>query len=454
MTSPSRRDFLATTSAVAGAAALAGPASAAKSDANDRIRVAVIGVRNRGKNHIEALAKAAEDDNVEIAAICDCHLEFAEKAADKAEELVGYRPRVEQDLRKIMDDASIDAVTIATPNHWHALATVWACEAGKDVYVEKPGTQNFDEGEKVVAAARQNSRIVQHGTQCRGSANIQEGMQKLKEGVIGRPYMARMINYKFRGKPLGKHSKRPVPKELDWDLWCGPGPLVEYSNFNFYRNNWTWDFGVGDLGNQGVHQLDMVRWGLGLDRNPDRVQAMGGNLVYPDSDIETPNTLACSYEWGNGDDKLMVTAETREGCTNVEGGMGTKYPFVDHKNAVGVIFYGTEGYMQIADYSSYRTFLGRERTPGPYAAVEGAPMMDADHVINWVKCIRSRRKEDLAAEIAEGVLSSNLCHLGNVAYRAGQTLELTGGDFSNKSSLEQYLTRDEYRAPYQMPQVI
>ena len=208
-------------------------------------------------------------------------------------------------------------------------------------------------------------------------------------------------------------------------------------------------YGNGEIGDQGVHQLDIIRWGLGLDGHPTTVQSMGGNFVY-DDDQDTPGNqvFACRFEGEN----RMVTFETRNGLTNPEAGMGVEYPFVDHRNVVGVIFLGTEGYMIIPDYSSYHTFLGRKREPGPSGSVAGEPMMDLDHFQNWIAAVRSRKPTDLCAEIAEGHLSSTLCHLANIAYETDRTLQFDPQTerFGNDDQANRLLTRD-YRPPYVMP---
>ncbi|HEX3870970.1 MAG TPA: Gfo/Idh/MocA family oxidoreductase, partial [Pirellulales bacterium] len=360
MTVPTRRQFLQTTAAAAGTAMLTSAAKArTPSSPNEKLRVAMIGVEGRGESHIKALHELA-GENVDLVALCDVHQKFLNTAAADYEKMSGKKPKLFDDMRKVFDDKDIDAVTFATPNHWHALGTIWACQAGKDVYVEKPGSQNFAEGRLMIEAARKYKRVVQHGTQCRSSTNIREGMQKLHDGAIGRVYMARVVNYKLHSKDLGRSVKSPVPEGLDWDMWVGPGPETSFSNFNWLRYNFRWDFGVGDIGNQGVHQLDLVRWGLKLDQHPTKIQAMGGNLMHLDADdCQCPCLLTASYEFG--DQNVLVTCETRDGYTNSEAGMGVEYPFVDHRNVCGVIFYGTDGYMIFPDYSSYHTFLGAKR---------------------------------------------------------------------------------------------
>ncbi len=449
MNGSSRREFLRSSAMAAGASVLGAPALA-KGSANDRVRTAVVGIRGRGRALIRGLSELAKE-NVEIVALCDCDKKILDLRSDNYEKQTGKKVARHVDMRRIFDDKSIDAVAFATPNHWHALGVVLACQAGKDVYVEKPGSHNIFEGRKMVEAARKYNRMVQHGTQCRGSANIIEGIQKMKEGAIGRVYMARGIAYKFRGNP-GRDKPAPTPKYLDWDKWLGPAPNKPYSPFRRGRHHIIWDYGCGEIGNQGVHQLDIMRWGLGLDTHPTKVQSMGGCYIY-ESDQETPATQTFSCEWAGR--KILMTFEVRNYITNSEADMGTKYEFVDHRNVVGVIFLGTEGYMIIPDYSSYHIFLGRERKPGPSKRVEGAPMMDTDHVRNWINACRKRDHKLLAADILEGHLSAAICHLANIAYRTGRTLDFDAKAerFINDPEADKMLTR-EYRKPYVVPDAV
>ena len=451
MSDSSRRQFLKSSALVAGASIFAAPAIAtARAGANDRVRVAVAGLGGRGRNsHCGALREMAKE-NVEIVALCDCDEKRAGAAAVECEKHSGKKPAVFVDYRKLLEDRSIDAVSLATPNHWHALQTIWACRAGKDVYVEKPGSHNIFEGRKMVEAARKYQRIVQHGTQCRTSPKIREGIQKLKEGVIGRVYMARGIAFKTRAG--GRNEIGPIPPEMHWDLWLGPAPEAPYNRLAVYRWRFLKEYGNGEIGDQGVHQLDIIRWGLGLDSHPTRVQSMGGHFAHHDDEDTPGNQLfACEFE---GRD-LMVQFETRNWYTNSEADMGTKYPFVDKRNVVGVIFLGTEGYMIIPDYSSYYTFLGPQRKPGPSAFVDGAPMMDLDQFQNWIAAVRSRKPGDLTAEIEEGHLSSSLAHLANIAYRTGRTLRFDpkAERFQDDDEANRLLTRP-YRAPYVVPQAV
>jgi predicted dehydrogenase len=452
MRDSNRRSFLKTSAAtITGVAALASPAIArATASANDRIRVAVVGLghqRGRGHEaHCGALLELAKE-NVEIAALCDCNENYLNMAADAVEKRSGKRPATFVEQQKLYDDKSIDAVSLATPNHWHALGTIWACQAGKDVYVEKPASHNVFEGRKMVEAARKYGRIVQHGTQCRSSEKIREGIQKLKDGVIGRVYMARGIAFKRRAGC--RNEFRQAPKGMHWDLWVGPAPETPYNQMAVSRWRFLKEYGNGEIGDQGVHQLDIIRWGLGLDAHPSKVQSMGGNFIHKgDEDTPSNQVFACLYEGRN----LLVQFETRHWHTNSEGGMGIEYPFVDHQNVVGVIFLGTDGYMVFPDYSSYHVFLGPERKPGPSASVPGNPMMDTDHFRNWIAAIRSRKPSDLLANIDEGHRSSALAHLANIAYRTGRTLAFDAKTerFVNDAEADRLLTRP-YRAPYVVP---
>ncbi len=450
MQQPNRRAFLKSSVLAAGVSSMALPALG-QANPSDKIRVAVVGLGGRGRfSHCGAL-RQMKKDNVEIAALCDCDENRANAAAAENEKEAGNKPLIYKDYRKLLEDKSIDAVSLATPNHWHALQAIWACQAGKDVYTEKPASHNIREGRMMVDAARKYKRIVQHGTQCRTSPKIIEGMQKLKEGAIGRVYMARGIAFKHRAG--GKNEIGPVPQGMDWDAWLGPAPEAPYNKLAVYRWRFIYAYGNGEIGDQGVHQLDMIRWGCGLDTHPVKIQCLGNKAFNPGSDTDSAGCqiFSCQYE----DRDFIVQFETRDGFTNPEAGMGTKYPFVDHQNVCGVIFFGTEGYMIIPDYSSYHTFLGQKREPGPHASVEGAPMMDLDAFQNWIAAARSRRHEDLLADIEEGHRSATLAHLANIAYWTGRTLEFDPKTerFKNDDEANRFLTRD-YRSPYLLPESV
>jgi predicted dehydrogenase len=451
MTKKSRRLFLQSTAL--GAVGFSAPAILRARNLNERVRVAVIGMGGRASSHTESLIELEQEKEVgvELAGVCDCDQTKLGQAAEAWSKRAGHAVTGYDDMRRVLDDKSIDAVTYATPNHWHALGVIWGCQAGKDVYVEKPGSHNIHEGRKMVEAARKYQRIVQHGTQCRSSANIIEGIKKLHEGIIGDVYFGRGIAYKVRGSH-GQHQPQPVPDGLDWDAWCGPAPLHAYSSFQQKRWHWIWDFGNGEIGNQGVHQMDILRWGLQRDTHPQTVSAMGTNYMQEkvhQSSAETPGVLSAMLRW---DDGKFIEFEVRDWYTNAEAGFRDQYPFVQKDFPVGAIFLGSEGTMIFPDYSSYHTFLGSKREPGPSAFEEGSPISNTPHFRNWLKAVRSRRPEDLTAEIVEGHMSSTLCHLANIAYRVDHTLQFDGKseNFPGDEPANALLSR-RAREPYAVP---
>jgi predicted dehydrogenase len=445
-----RRNFLKTSAAATAGVSAMGVPALGRAGANGRIRVAVVGLGGRGQNHVQSLHELASE-NVELAAFCDCDEGTLGRSTAAYEKVSGRKVDRSNDLRRLLDDRSIDGVTFATPNHWHSLGVIWACQAGKDAYIEKPGSHNVFEGRKMVEAARKHQRVVQHGTQCRSSTNIREGIERLRAGVIGTVYMARAVVFKIRGA-IGRLTSEPVPKGLNWDAWLGPAPEQPYSPTRRRGWHYLWDFGNGQLGNQGVHQMDLIRWGLGLDAHPFRIQSMGGRYTHED-DQQTPDTQICVYQFAGRD--VLVEVEVRNWYTNTEAGMAEKYPFVDHQSCVGVIFLGRDGYMLFPDYSSYYTFLGKDRQPGPSKSVQGEPMMDTNHFRNWIAAVRSRKTNDLAADIGEGHLSSALCHLANIAHRTGRTVRFDPKSerFPGDDEANRLLCRD-YRSPYVVPEKV
>ena len=449
MNKADRRLFLKGSAALASAAVAGVPALARTlPSANDRLRIGLLGMGGRMRAHVEALSQMA-NQNVEIAAICDCDQNKLDTATKVFPQLHGKKLVRYTDMRQMFDDKSIDAVSNALGDRWHALSTIWACQAGKDVYVEKPGTHNLFEGRQMVAAARKYGRMVQHGTQNRSSPNIMEGIAKLKEGVVGEVYMARGIDFKLRGN-LGRVTPSPEPEGLDWDQWLGPKPLRQYSQFRHRRWYWLLELSSGCFANQAVHELDILRWGLGLDNHPTQVAATGGKYVF-DDDRTSPTHAAWTYRFG--DQAPMVTYEHRSWLTNSEAGFGDKYPFVQPNFPVGTIFFGTDGYMIFPDYSSYYTFLGPQGQPGPSKAEEGHPMSDRPHFENWAAAIRARDHTILNADIEEGHKSVALSLLARTAYQVGRPLQ-----FDPKSETvigdeqaDTMLNRPQYRPPYVVP---
>lgn len=450
-----RRRFLAASARItAGASMFAVPGVAkSRAGASDRIRVAVIGMR-RGLAHAQSLsAMGKAGQNVEVVKLCDCDEKTANWAAGMLEKSYGQKPPVCRDMRELFDDRSIDAVSIATPDHWHAPATIQACQAGKDVFVEKPAAHTVVEGRKMVEAARKSKRMVQVGTQCRSSPNIIEGVRKLHEGIIGEIYLARAISFKVHGG-LGRHKPEPVPKELDWNLFLGPAPEQQFSQFRYRRWYWLYDFSNGDLANQPVHQLDIIRWAMKLDTHPIRVQSMGGCLVH-DDDRQWPDNQTCTCQFEKN--SALVEIEHRNWRTPAEAGFRDKYPFSRSPDTcVGAILLGKEGYMIFPSYTSYYTFLGPKREPGPFAASPDQEgnwhAMDYVHHPNWIAAMRSRNHEDLNADVEQGHLSTSIPLLGNIAYLTGRSLQFDPKTetFPNDEEANQRLTK-QYRQPFDVP---
>jgi len=408
--------------------------------ANDRIRVAVLGIHGRGKSHIKEIMGLAESANVEVVTLCDPDMNILKERAGEFEKTYGKKVMIEQDFRKTYEDQDIDAVTLATPNHWHALQTIWACQAGKDVYVEKPGTHNIHEGKKMIEAAYKYNRIVQHGVQLRSSVAIREAIQHLNDGLIGKVYMARGLVFRWR-PDIGDKGITQTPKGLDYDLWCGPAPMRPFSeNLVHYNWHWHWDYGNGDVGNQGIHETDLCMWGLGVNSLPDRITSMGGKFLWDDCK-EVPEILTSVYHYPK--EKKMIQFEVRNWCTNQEDGAG-----------VGNIFYGDKGYMVVKGYGTYETFLGRDREKGPGRSEKGELTL---HFKNWFDAIRARDMSLQNGPVQTGHLASSLAHLGNISYRLGLQLEFDPiaerfiGHGENEANA--MLSRD-YRAPYLLPNVV
>lgn len=405
MFSQSRREFLensmlaATAAAMAGTVSRTGAAAEESTSPNERLRIAVLGVNGRGQDHLSGYMGRKD---CEVVAIVDPDESVGmKKGVERVEKSTNKRPAFYQDLRKMLEDKSINCVSIATPNHWHSLAAIWAIQAGKDVYVEKPVSHNVSEGRRIVDAARKHNKIVQCGTQSRSATGTRELMEFLHSGELGEIKLARGLCYKPRPS-IGERGVYEVPASVDYDIWSGPAPLNPLSRPKFHYDwHWQWDYGNGDLGNQGIHQMDLARWGLGKADLGISVLSYGGRLGYVDAG-ETANTQVCVHDYG---DKMLVF-ETR--------GLKTD----DYKGAkVGNIFYGTKGYAVMTSYNGGVVF---DLDGNMVRKFNGG----GDHYENFVKAVRSRKIEDLHGEILEGHLSSALCHLGNISYRLGETVPM------------------------------
>ncbi|GIW86297.1 MAG: NADH-dependent dehydrogenase [Isosphaeraceae bacterium] len=429
MRSLPRRRFLQQSAAAAGLAttfAVTEPVRA-KSSANDVVRVAVCGVRGRGMDHVEGFLNQPD---ARVVAICDADEKVIGSAMKAVADRNGSDPKFYQDIRKLLEDKEVDAISIAMPNHWHALATVWACQAGKDVYVEKPASHTVVEGRRMVQAAEKYGRIVQVGTQSRSHRGMHEAIEFLCSGKLGTIYMAKGLCYKPRDS-IGIKPDGPVPPGLDYDLWCGPAEMRPFNENRLHYNwHWFWNTGNGDLGNQGVHQMDVARWGLNKMSLPRAVSCSGGRFGYIDQG-ETPNTQSVLLRY----DDCLLQFEVRGLNTPDEAGV-----------KVGVIFFGTEGILTMPTYDRWQVYFGPKMERGPGGQGGG------DHYANFIAAVRARDPKLLTAPILEGHLSSALCHLGNIAYRVGRSLEI---DPSSETILgdpeaNALLTR-AYRPGYELP---
>jgi len=369
--------------------------------------------------------------NAVVATICDPDMNLLTTQAKAFEGNHKQKVAIEQDFRRVYDDPNIDAVTLATPNHWHALQTVLACQAGKDVYVEKPATHNIAEGRKIIEAAYKYNRIVQHGVQLRSSTALREAVQHLRDGLIGNVYMARGLVFRRR-ESIGNHGISNVPAGLDYDLWCGPAPMVPFTrNLVHYNWHWHWNYGNGDVGNQGIHETDLCIWGLDVEL-PERIASMGGKFLWDDAK-EVPEIQTSIYHYPK--QKKIIQFEVRHWNTNLEDGIG-----------VGNIFYGDKGYMVVDGYDRYETFLGEKREKGPSGRAGG------DHFKNWIDAIRARDMSIQHGPVETGHISSALAHLGNISYRLGRQLQFdpVSERFIGDEDANNMLSRD-YRAPFVMP---
>ncbi|MEM9382634.1 MAG: Gfo/Idh/MocA family oxidoreductase [Planctomycetota bacterium] len=372
---------------------------------NDELRVAVIGIRSRGRGHIGGMHK---QEGVRVVAVCDCDTAFLEREkkafAERGEDLDTH-----VDLREVLDRDDIDVVTSATPNHWHALLTIWACQAGKDVYIEKPVSHNVWEGRKMVEAARKHGRIVQAGTQSRSSHAIRDAVAWLQAGGLGKIRYAQGLCYKPR-RSIGKiDGARPVPETVDYDLWLGPAAREPLTRKNLHYD-WHWVFatGNGDMGNQGIHQMDLCRWALGYEGLSSRILSVGGRLGY-DDDGNTPNTQVTLHEYGDGP---PIVFETR-GLPESKAAQSEKWK-MDRVNGVsiGAWIHCENGALRLPNYRSAQAYDANGTLVKEWKGAD-------DHYANFVEAVRSRDASKLNADIEQGHVSSALCHTGNISHRIG-----------------------------------
>jgi predicted dehydrogenase len=434
--------------------------------ANDRINLAIVGLGGRGSAHLNVYSKLPE---ARVVGLCDVNQAAREKAqATLQRNVPGEKAKEFENMRDAFADASVDAVSIATPNHWHALAAIWAMKAGKDVYGEKPACYNIYEGQKMLQVARDTKKMLQIGSQHRSTPFKIKAMEALHGGLIGKIYLAKGLCYKRRAS-IGHKPDTPTPPGVNWDLFLGPAPMRSFNELRFkYNWHWFWDTGNGDIGNQGVHELGIARWAMGDPEWPKTAYAQGGKYAY-DDDQETPNTLLAGFDFGGRE----LVFEVRGLLTNAEGGIVQRRPGPPAAGAVappsspaptttnprsaapinvmiGNLFYGTEGWAAMSD-QGFQAFKGESNELVMEERPErGAGGGDATslHMQNFLAACRSRNPKDLHDEIANAALSASMCHLANISYRVGRKLTLTAGPkFANDPEANKLLTRD-YRKPY------
>lgn len=405
MTASNRREFLQDTAVgLAGAAALTSVSQAVAASANEKFVIGIIGPGGMGTNHLKNLVTYPD---VQVAYVCDPDEPRLAAAANLVETASGTAPKAVKDMRQVLDDKAVDAVFVATPDHWHSPATILACDAGKHVYVEKPCSHNIREGRLMIEAARRNKRVVQVGTQSRSSAHVVKAIELIKEGAIGDVLSAKVWNSQRR-REIGHAQPSEPPATLDYDTWVGPAPMRPFQP-NLLPGIWRWwyEFGCGDMGNDGVHNIDIAVWGLGVETHPTSIAAIGGKYFF-DDDQQFPDTQTVVFEYpGDGQvgHKKQLVFEQRIWS-----------PYVQEGYENGNAFYGTKGLLVMGHVTGWQLFGPRNKL---IDSMQGKPDLPAHHR-NFFDCIKSGARPNADVEI--GHLSASLCHLGNIATRVRRLL--------------------------------
>ena len=404
MQESTRREFLK--GVVASSAAMSLASRTAKAAPSDRINVCVIGVRGRGSHVGKGFAGLPE---AQVTHVCDVNETLLDGYAKEIAQVQKTTPKPLQDLRRALDDKSVDAIVVTTPDHWHALATIWGCQAGKHVYVEKPISNNVFEGRQMVAAARANKRVVQVGTQSRSAPHYIEVMNLLKSGRLGKVHMAKAWNSQLRRR-VPAVPDADVPAGLDWNIWQGPAPERPFNlNRYTYGWRWLWDYGTGDMGNDGVHDLDIARWGLDVNY-PTDVQCTADKLVFTGDIQETPDTQFVTFRFPEKQSVLVYEQRLWS-------------PYFQEGFENGVAFYGTEGYLLVGR-KQWKLVEKRNKV----AEEKAVEFSDKPHFQNFLNAIKTGEK--LNCDIEEGYKSTLLAHLGNLSYRVGRPLTFDAGSQS------------------------
>ena len=431
--------------------------------ANDKANIGIVGLGGRGTNHLDAYSMHVP--KARVAGLCDVNQAAREMAQTRLQKNGGDKAKEFEDMRQLFADPGIDAVSIATPNHWHALATIWAMKAGKDVYCEKPACYNIHEGQQMLKVSRDTKKLVQIGSQHRSIPWKIKAIQQLQQGLVGPIYMSKGLCFKRRPS-IGHAENQPTPPGVNWDLFLGPAPMRPFNPLRFkYNWHWFWDTGNGDIGNQGVHEIGICRWALGDPEWPKAAYAQGGKYVYTD-DQETPNTLLASYDYGGRE----IIFEVRGLTTDAEGAAVQSRPRPSAAGAVapkettianalqytqpmkvmvGNLFFGSEGWACMSD-AGFQAFKGESNE----LIAEVKPQRGSDdstalHMTNFLEACSSRDEKALHDPISNAYLSASMCHLANISYRTGRKLTLEAGPtFKGDAEANKMLTREKYRAPY------
>ncbi len=428
MIEPVRRNFV---KGVAVASAASWMSNSAKAAPSERVNLCIVGVRGRGSDLGQNFAALPE---AQITHICDVNESILGNFGKQISDIQKSTPKPVQDLRRVLDDKSVDAIVVATPDHWHALATIWGCQAGKHVYVEKPISNNVFEGRQMIAAARKYKRVVQVGTQSRSVPHYKEAIGLLHAGRIGKVHMAKAYNSQLRRRvPAVPDS--PVPPGLDWNIWQGPAPERPFNTNRFtYGWRWMWDYGTGDMGNDGVHDLDIARWGLGVD-TPTDANCTGDKLQFVGDIQETPDTQYVTFRFA--DQGKMLVYEQR---------LWSPYSQEGYEN--GAVFYGTDGYLAIGR-KGWKLVEKRNKV----VVDQRVEFSDVPHLMNFIECTKSGERPN--CDIEEGYRSTLLAHLGNLSFRVGRPLRFERNshtiiDDEQANALLSRPGRGEFKIPEQV----
>ena len=453
MSGTSRRDFV-TKAAIIGAPAVR--TAWGQSSPNSEVRIGVVGLRGRGRDHYRFFAKIP---GVKVTMLCDIDERLFPGAVKEVEEVGGNRPETFNDIRKMLERKDLDAISVAAPDHWHALMTIWGCQAGKDVYCEKPVCHNLKEGRKMVEAARKYGRMVQTGLNRRSEMRNQAGVKFVREASFGKAYRAKAVVYRGRTS-VGRVQESSIPQGVNWDMYLGPAPYKPFNLTRFhYGWHYFWDTATTEVGNNGVHAIDIVRWALNKNVHPVKVHCVGGLFADENTDQETPNLQNAVFEYADG---TLVDLEVTTLPSPSFGGV-----------QMGEFFYTPKGYITSArNWSTVEADFTPGTAPDPPSgislratnlsfpkiaykpgpAIPDISMPEVTHFQNFIDCVRSRKREELNCEVLEGHMSTALCHLANIAFRTGRKLifDPATETFPGDAEANALLGR-KYREPYVLP---